>query len=68
MSFLFLTYPLDVIKTNRILQTSLSKEGAENIPKEFLALYEKGGLNRGLFRGLLAGVVGSFFMEKSVNA
>ena len=39
-----LTYPLDIIKTNRILQTSLSKEGAESIPKEFTALYEKGGL------------------------
>jgi len=33
----------------------LSKEGAESIPKEFTALYEKGGLNRGLFRGLLVG-------------
>jgi len=30
-----LTYPLDVIKTNRIIQSSLSKEGAESIPKEF---------------------------------
>jgi Mitochondrial carrier protein len=50
-----LTYPLDIIKTNRILQTSLSKEGAESIPKEFTALYEKGGLHRGLFRGLLVG-------------
>jgi hypothetical protein len=53
--FTILTYPLDIIKTNRILQTSLSKEGAESIPKEFTALYEKGGLNRGLFRGLLVG-------------
>lgn len=50
-----LTYPLDIIKTNRILQTSLSKEGAESIPKEFTALYEKGGLSKGLFRGLLIG-------------
>lgn len=49
-----LTYPLDIIKTNRILQTSLSREGAESIPKEFTALYEKGGLSRGLFRGLFA--------------
>lgn len=53
--YALLTYPLDIIKTNRILQTSLSKEGAESIPKEFTALYEKGGLNRGLFRGLLIG-------------
>jgi hypothetical protein len=55
MSFALLTYPLDIIKTNRILQTSLSKEGAESIPREFQALYEKGGLNRGLFRGLIVG-------------
>lgn len=53
--YALLTYPLDIIKTNRILQTSLSKEGAESIPKEFNALYEKGGLNRGLFRGLFVG-------------
>jgi hypothetical protein len=44
MTFPLLTYPLDIIKTNRILQTSLAKEGAESIPREFLALYEKGGL------------------------
>lgn len=52
-----LTYPLDVIKTNRIIQSSLSKEGAESIPKEFQILYEKGGLGRGLFRGLFISVV-----------
>lgn len=52
-----LTYPLDIIKTNRILQTSLSREGAESIPKEFTALYEKGGLSKGLFRGFLIAYV-----------
>ncbi len=46
-----------MIKTNRILQTSLSKEGAESIPKEFVALYEKGALKHGLFRGLASGFV-----------
>ena len=55
--YTFLTYPFDIIKTNRILQTSLSKEGAESIPKEFTALYEKGGLSRGLFRGMVAGYI-----------
>lgn len=59
-----LTYPLDVIKTNRILQTTLSKEGAESIPKEFLVLYEKGGLNRGLFRGFIAGLICSAVQTK----
>lgn len=56
-----LTYPLDIIKTNRILQTSLSKEGAESIPKEFIALYEKGGLQRGLFRGFFVGYFAANF-------
>jgi hypothetical protein len=52
----FLTYPLDVIKTNRILQTSFAKEGAESIPKELTALYEKGHLKNGLFRGAMVGL------------
>ena len=55
MTFPLLTYPLDIIKTNRILQTSIAKEGAESIPREFLALYEKGGLKQGLYRGFLIG-------------
>jgi hypothetical protein len=55
MTFPLLTYPLDIIKTNRILQTSLAKEGAESIPREFLALYEKGGMKQGLYRGFLIG-------------
>ncbi|CDW71114.1 UNKNOWN [Stylonychia lemnae] len=55
--FATLTYPLDVIKTNRILQTSLAKEGAERIPREILSLQEKGNLQHGLFRGLLATLI-----------
>jgi hypothetical protein len=58
-----LTYPLDIIKTNRIIQSSLSKEGAESIPKEFQVLYEKGGLNRGLFRGLFIGFLSVYAQE-----
>ena len=42
MSFALLTYPLDIIKTNRILQTSLSKEGGESLPRELSTLFEKG--------------------------
>jgi hypothetical protein len=37
--FAAFTYPLDVIKTNRILQTSLAKEGGNNLPRELSALY-----------------------------
>ena len=47
----FLTYPLDVIKTNRILGTPLAKEAGEAIPKEFLTLYELGMFRTGLYRG-----------------
>jgi hypothetical protein len=57
MTFPLLTYPLDIIKTNRILQTSIAKEGAESIPREFLALYEKGGMKQGLYRGFLIGLL-----------
>ena len=62
-----LTYPLDIIKTNRILQTSISKEGAESIPKEFIALYEKGGLKTGLFRGLAVGFVAACFQGNTIS-
>ena len=46
-----LTYPLDVIKTNRIVGSALSKEAGEAIPKEFLTLHEVGAMRAGLFRG-----------------
>lgn len=49
--FQVLSYPLDVIKTNRIVGTPFAKEAGEAIPKEFLALSEIGGLKGGLFRG-----------------
>jgi hypothetical protein len=47
-----LAYPFDVIKTNRILNTPLSKEAGHNMGREFVSLYEQGGLSRGAFRGL----------------
>lgn len=47
----FLFYPLDVIKTNRIVESSLAKEGVESVPREFMALYDKGGLQAGVMRG-----------------
>ena len=40
----FLTYPLDVIKTNRIVGTQAVKDAGENLPREFVSLYERGAL------------------------
>ena len=57
MTYQFLTYPLDVIKTNRIVQSSLAKEGVESVPREFMALYDKGGLQLGAMRGFSMGLL-----------
>ena len=49
-----LLYPLDVIKTNRILNTPLSvKEAGGALPKDLRALYERGAMRGGLYRGVL---------------
>ena len=48
----YLTHPLDVIKTNRIVGSQISKEAGENLPREILALYERGMMQGGLYRGL----------------
>ena len=52
-----LTYPLDVMKTNRILQTNLALECEEFAPKEIVALFERGGLRHGAMRGLSMSVL-----------
>jgi hypothetical protein len=61
--FGIITYPFDVIKTNRILQTSFSKEAGESLPREFTSLHERGGLAKGLFRG----VVPTLFMFANLH-
>lgn len=53
----FITYPFDVIKTNRIVGSTFAKEATENLPREIIALHEHGELSRGLYRGLLPGLV-----------
>ncbi len=50
-----IAYPLDVITTNRIARGSLFQ--TENLPKEFVTLYERGNLQRGLYRGMLPGLL-----------
>ena len=52
----FIAYPLDVVKTNRILGTQISKEAGENLPREMVALYESGALQSGMYRGLATGL------------
>ena len=54
--FNLIAYPLDVITTNRIAKGSLYQATGENLPNEFVTLYERGALNRGLYRGLLPGL------------
>lgn len=59
-----LTYPLDVIKTNRIVNSPLTKGAGENLPREFVSLYERGNLRSGLFRGLLPGLGATLFWKE----
>ena len=63
----FLTYPLDVIKTNRIVNSPLTKGAGENLPREFVALYERGAVGQGLYRGLLPGLGATFFWKEVAN-
>ena len=52
----YIANPLDVIKTNRILGTQISKEAGENLPREMLSLYERGAMQSGLYRGLVPAI------------
>jgi hypothetical protein len=54
-----LTYPLDVIKVNRIVQSSFARENGENLPRELVSLYERGLIEKGLYRGFVFGMVGA---------
>ena len=58
--FGIVSYPFDVIKTNRILQSAFSKEATENLPREFVALHERGAVQKGLMRGFLPYYAGIF--------
>ena len=63
-----LAYPLDIIKTNRILQTPLAREGAERIPREILSLQERGNLYRGLYRGYMLAAIYGVVVSKFANS
>ena len=47
------SYPLQVITTNRIVESQLSKQGANSLSRELNILTSEGLNNRGLARGLL---------------
>lgn len=51
--YYYLTYPFDVIKTNRIINSSWNKECGENITKEISSLQQRGQFRNGLYRGVL---------------
>lgn len=48
-----LSYPLQTIYTNRIVGTPIFNTTGERLPREFLAIYERGELSRGLYRGFM---------------
>ena len=50
--YAMIAFPLDVIKTNRIVGSQITKEAGENLPREMLSIYERGALSTGLYRGL----------------
>ena len=49
----YIAYPLEVAKTNRILNTNFNKECSENLGKELVAMYERGSFRNGAYRGML---------------
>ena len=53
MLYHLLTYPLDVIKTNRILESKLVPQQVQAIPREAVEIFERGGLQKGLMRGMM---------------
>lgn len=50
--FQYIAYPFDVAKTNRILGTQFNKECGDNLGKELVAMYERGQLRNGAYRGM----------------
>ena len=50
--YAFLTYPLDVVKTNRIVGSQVTREAGENLPRELVSVYERGTMQTGFYRGL----------------
>lgn len=58
-----LTYPLGVISTNRMAGSHFAREASENLPKEFVSLYERGNMNRGMYRGFAPALAFTFFWQ-----
>ena len=45
--------PLDVIKTNRMVQSEFSKAAGDNLATELALLWERGAFRNGVFRGVV---------------
>ena len=45
--------PLDVVKTNRIVGSEISRQAGESLPRELTAIFERGAFKNGMYRGLL---------------
>ena len=45
--------PLDVVKTNRIIGSEISRQAGESLPRELTAIFERGAFKNGMYRGLL---------------
>ena len=58
-----LTYPLSVISANRMAGTTFAQQASENLPKEFVSLYERGNMNRGMYRGFAPALAFTFFWQ-----
>ena len=57
MVYEVIMYPMNVISTNRIMQTTLARDSGENLNNELRRLMQVNTLGSGLFRGLLLGLV-----------
>ena len=62
----YVAYPFDIAKTNRILNTSFNRECGENLGKELVALYNRGQMQHGVYRGMLP-LFGITFINSSLG-
>ena len=71
LDYSWIAFPLQVIAVNRIAQSPLFKQAGENLPREATALYERGALRNGFYRGMAPAfalsVVSTHNQKRSMN-